>query len=276
MVNKMLRKIKDMAFTFFAIVSFLIVSLPLFHIIIVIIINGIQAISLEFLLSLPKPPGEPGGGIANAIEGTLILAALTMGLSFPIGFFAGLYLGEYGKGRYSEFVRSLVDILSGTPSIVAGIFGYAVIVIYSGFSAFAGAVALSILAIPYIIRTTEEAIKAVPKDVREAGLALGIPRWKVTVYITIPIAWPRIVAGVLLALARVIGEAAPLLFTAFGNPNVVSSIFDPVDALPLLIFDYALSPYKEWHQKAWGAAFILLIIVLLINLSVRYYLKSRT
>ena len=196
-------------------------------------------------------------------------------ISFPIGFLAGIYLAEYGKGSLAETIRNLTNVLSGMPSIVAGIFGYTVIVIHFGFSAIAGAVALSILAIPYIVRTTEEALKSIPDDIREAGLALGIPKWKVTLYLIVGAAKHRIIAGVLLAMARIIGEAAPLLFTAFGNQSYAKSIFEPTDALPLLIFNYALSPYPDWHAKAWGAALILILIALSINLSVKYYLHQK-
>ncbi|RLE75684.1 MAG: phosphate ABC transporter permease PtsA [Thermoprotei archaeon] len=268
-----IRKIKDKLFTLFAIASFIIVSLPLFHIILTIIVNGIGAINLEFFIALPNPPGVPGGGIVNAIEGSIILVCLTMLISFPIGFFGGIYLAEYGKGPLAETIRNLTNSLSGIPSIVAGIFSYTLIVIYFGFSALAGAIALSLLAIPYIVRTTEEALKAVPNDIREAGLALGLPRWKVTLYLVVAAAKPRILAGTLLAVARLIGEAAPLLFTAFGNPFYTYSIFEPTDALPLLIFNYALSPYPDWHLKAWGAALVLIIIVLSINLTVKYYVQ---
>jgi len=270
------RKLKNMAFNIFAIVSFIIIIIPLLHIITMVTLNGIRALSVELIFSLPTPPGKGGGGIANAIQGTIILVILTMLISFPIGFFAGVYLAEYGRGTTAEIIRNLTNVLSGIPSIVAGIFGYTIIVVYFGFSAVAGAVALSLLAIPYIVRTTEEALKAVPREIREAGLALGIPEWKVTLYIVVGAARPRIIAGSLLAMARIIGEAAPLLFTAFGNPYLARSIFEPVDALPLLIFNYALSPYKDWHAKAWGAAFILMIIVLSINLLVRYYTRRRT
>lgn len=271
----MIRRIKNQLFSFFAIASFIIVSIPLLHIILTIVVNGINAINLDFFIRTPNPPGIPGGGIANAIEGSIILVSLTMLISFPIGFLAGIYLAEYGKGSLAETIRNLTNVLSGVPSIVAGIFGYTVIVIHFDFSAIAGAVALSILAIPYIVRTTEEALKSIPDDIREAGLALGIPKWKVTLYLIVGAAKHRIIAGVLLAMARIIGEAAPLLFTAFGNQSYAKSIFEPTDALPLLIFNYALSPYPDWHTKAWGAALVLILIALSINLSVRYYLHQK-
>lgn len=269
------RKIKDKLFTGLSFIAFIIAIIPLAHIIITVIMNGIASVSLEFFVALPEPPGVSGGGIANAIEGSVILVALTLFISFPVGFFSGLYLSEYASRETAEILRGITNVLSGVPSIVIGVFVYAVIVIYYGFSAIAGAVALSIIAIPYITRTTEEALKAIPKHIKEAGLALGLPEWKVNLYLVAGAAKPRILTGVLLALARVIGEAAPLLFTAFGNPFFARSILEPTDALPLLIFNYALSPYPDWHAKAWGAALILIVVVLSINLIVRYHFKKK-
>ncbi len=269
------RAIIDKIFTITSIIAIAIILLPLVHIVIMVIRNGAEAISIKFFVETPKPAGVPGGGIANAIEGSIVLVTLTMGLSFPIGLAVGTYLAEYGRGKYAEILRTLVNALSGLPSIVAGLMAYTLIVLYFGFSAIAGTFALSLLAIPYIIRTSEEAIRGVPNDIREAGLALGIPRWKVTLHIVLGAAKGRILMGALLAMARVFGEAAPLLFTAFGNPHHVTSIFDPVDALPLLIFRYALSPYPDWHLKAWGAALLLMIIVLTINLAVRALVKGK-
>jgi len=268
------RYIKDKLFSAIGLISLFIILLPLIHIIAMILYNGIRALSIDFFIETPCPVGGIGG-IANAIEGSIVLVALTLGISFPIGLLAGTYLAEYSKGATSDFIRTMINTLSGMPSIVAGLMAYALIVIYFGFSALAGAFALSLLAIPYIVRTSEEALKAVPNDLREAGLALGLPRWKVTIHLVIGAARGRIIMGVLLALARVIGEAAPLLFTAFGSPNHVSSILEPVDALPLLIFKYALSPYPDWHLKAWGAALLLALVVLTINLVVRFIIRKK-
>lgn len=267
------RYILDKFFTTLGILSLIIILFPLFHITLTVLMNGIKAINVEFFTETSCPVGGIRSGIANAIEGSIILVALTMGISFPIGLFAGMYLAEYGKGPVSESIRTLVNTLSGLPSIVAGLMSYALIVIYFGFSAIAGAFALSLLAIPYIVRTSEEALKGVPNELREAGLALGLPKWKVTFYLVLGAARGRIAVGALLAMARVIGEAAPLLFTAFGNPGHASSIFEPVDALPLLIFKYALSPYPDWHLMAWGAALLLALVVLSINFTVRFIVK---
>ncbi|MGQ4892155.1 MAG: phosphate ABC transporter permease PstA [Candidatus Njordarchaeia archaeon] len=268
------RKFKDRLFTVISILALIITILPLAHIIYTVLINGIQAINIEFLTQLPEPPVVRGGGIVNAIEGTVVLISLALLISFPLGLLTGIYLSEYGKGKHVDIIRDLVNTLSGMPSIVAGLLAYTLLVINYGFSAVSGAFALSLLAIPYIVRSSEEALKMVPREIREAGLALGLPKWKVTLYLVLGAAKPRIVAGTLLAVARIIGEAAPLLFTAFGSSSHVTSIFEPVSALPLLIFVYAVSPFKSWHTKAWGAALLLMLIVLIINFSVKYYMKK--
>ncbi len=268
-----MRKLKDKAFTVVSLIALFIMIIPLAHIIYTVVINGIQAINLDFLLSLPGPPGSEKGGIVNALEGTAVLVFLTLLISFPPSLLAGIYLTEYGKGHHVDIIRDIINTLSGLPSIVAGLLAYSLIVVVYGFSAISGAFALSLLAIPYMTRTAEEAIRSVPNEIREAGLALGLPKWKVTWYLVVGAARPRIVAGVLLATARIIGEAAPLLFTAFGSPHHFSTIYEPVSALPLIIFIYAISPYDDWHIKAWGAALILMIVVLLINFAVKYYVR---
>lgn len=268
------KRIKDNLFTAYCIISLLIIIVPLVHIIGTTVFYGAQAINLEFFTALPKPPGETGGGIANAIQGTLVLAALTMAISIPSAILAAIYLAEYEDSKFKELIRLLNDTFMGTPSIVAGIFGYALIVVnFGGFSAVAGAFALSVLAIPMIVRASEEALKLVPNDIREAGLSLGIEYWIIITRIVLKTAFPAIASGILLALARIMGETAPLLFTAFGNPNFASSIFEPISALPLIIFIYATSPYPDWHQKAWGAALVLMLLVLGINMIVKYKYK---
>ncbi len=273
-MNISTRKLKNNMFTAFAIASFIAIIIPLLHLIITVIINGAEAISIDFFTKLPPPPGYPDGGVLNAIEGSIILVGSAMLISFPIGFFGGIYLAEYGRGELSEIIRILVNALSGIPSIVAGVFAYTLIVIKYGFSAIAGALALSLLSIPYIVRTTEEALKSVPREIKEGGLALGLPRWKVTMYISVGAAKPRIIAGALLAMARITGEAAPLLFTAFGSRYLTTSLLEPADALPLLIYRFAFSPYSEWHRLAWGAALILILVVLSINISVKLYMSG--
>jgi len=205
------KKLKDNLFTAYCIASLLIIIVPLVHIIGTTVFFGIQAINLEFFTALPKPPGEAGGGIANAIQGTLVLAVLTMAISIPSAILAAIYLAEYGNSRFKELIRLLNDTFMGTPSIVAGIFGYALIVVnFGGFSAVAGAFALSVLAVPMILRASEEALKLVPKDIREAGLSLGIEYWVVITRIVLRTAFPAIASGILLALARIMGETAPL------------------------------------------------------------------
>ena len=272
-MSSKIRKLKDKIFTALAFTSLLLVIIPLIHIILSIIINGISAINIDFLTKLPQPPGTPGGGIVNAIEGTAMLVFVAMMISFPPGLMTAIYLSEYGKGRHVEIMRNIINTLSGMPSIVAGILAYTMIVVYYGFSAISGAFALSLLAIPYIIQTSEEAIRQVPRDIREAGLALGLPKWKVTMHLVVGAAKPRIITGLLLAMTRIIGEAAPLLFTAFGSNYHATSLFEPVSALPLLIFIYATSPFKDWQTQAWGAALILMVIVLIINIATKLYVR---
>ncbi len=267
------RKVKDILFTFSCYLAALIVMIPLFDIIIITLIKGIPAINLEFLTSLPRPPGEAGGGVANAIRGTAILMVLTMGISVPISLFIAIYLAEFPGGRIKEAVHTTVDTFAGVPSIITGVFVYTLIVIEFGFSALAGAMALSIIAIPIMTRTAEGALRLVPDEVREAGLSLGIRRWKVITRIVLRTALPAIASGTLLALARIAGETAPLLFTAFGSFRYAADIFHPVSALPLVIYVYAISPYPDWHEKAWGSALILMVLILAINLLVKYKLR---
>jgi phosphate transport system permease protein len=269
------RKVKDWLLTAFAISSVAILALPLAHIILTTAINGIESIDLDFLTSLPKPPGEIGGGIAHAIQGSLILAALTMAISVPTSLMIAIYLSEYRDRGFGELLEIANDALAGTPSIVAGVFVYSLVVLRHGFSALAGAMALSVLAIPNMVRIFEEALKLVPFDLRMAGLSLGAPKWRVIIHIVLGAAIPSIASGTLLILARTMGETAPLLFTAFGSNRFAHDIFHPVSAIPLVIYTYATSPYADWHGKAWGAALILMILVLAINLSVRYGLRKR-
>ncbi len=238
--------------------------------------QGIPALSRDFLLHMPTPVGVPGGGIANAIVGSLIVVGLASLLALPIGISAGIYLSEFGDNRFGDVVRYLADVLSGVPSIVMGIFAYTLIVARQGhFSALSGGFALGVMMLPIISRTTEEMLRMVPDSLREAGLALGIPRWRVTIRIIVPTAGRGILTGVVLALARVVGETAPLLFTAFGNPYWSTDISQPIATLPHTLFTYAISPYDDWHTKAWGTALVLTAIVLLASLAVRYAGRSR-
>jgi phosphate transport system permease protein len=239
--------------------------------------KGIGAIDLAFFTELPKPVGEEGGGIANAIVGSLIMLGLAAAISVPIGILAAIYLSEFGTGWFAWSLRFLTDVLAGIPSIVVGIFAYTILVIpMRGFSGYAGGVALSIIMLPVVIRTTEEMLRLVPQSLRDGGLALGAPKWRVTVDIVLASSMSGIATGVLLAVARAIGETAPLLFTALGSMLWTTSLDRPMASLPAQIYVYSISPYEDWHQKAWAAAFTLVAIILLLNVTVRYLTRSRS
>jgi phosphate transport system permease protein len=241
-----------------------------------VVYQGASAINPDFFTHMPTPVGEPGGGIANAIVGTLILVAIASSIGIPIGIAAGLYLAEYGRGPFARVVRYLTDVLNGLPSIVMGLFAYALLVLpMHSFSGLAGGVALSILMIPVIVRTTEEVVKLVPHSLREAALALGIPHWKVILRIVVSTARGGIITAVVLAIARIVGETAPLLFTAFGNQFWQTNPLQPMAAMTLQIFTYAISPFDDWHAKAWAGAFVLVILSLSINIVARFYTFRR-
>lgn len=233
--------------------------------------QGAAAINWDFFTQNPRPVGEPGGGIANAIVGTFIVVGLAAAFALPIGLGAGIYLSEFGRNRFGDVVRFLADVLAGVPSIVMGIFAYMVVVMRQGhFSALSGGFALGIIMLPILTRTTEEMLRMVPDTVREAGLALGLPRWRVLIHAVIPAASRGILTGIVLALARIAGETAPLLFTAFGNPYFSLRITEPIATLPHTLFTYAISPYADWHLKAWGAALVLTTLIFLASFLVRY------
>jgi phosphate transport system permease protein len=246
------------------------VVLPLGLIVWHLIAKGLPALSLAFFVDLPKPVGEPGGGMANAIVGTLILVSLGALFALPVGIGAGVYLAEFGRGRFSTLVRYTTDLLGGVPSIVVGVAAYGLVVIpMGGFSALAGGVALSILMLPTIIRSTEEMVRLVPQSYREAALALGAPRWKVTQQVVIPAARAGIVTASMLAVARAAGETAPLLFTALGNRFWSTSLDKPIASLPVMVFDYARAPYDDWNRQAWTGALVLVMIVTVISAVLR-------
>ena len=241
--------------------------IPLLLILAYITRNGISAINWGFLINLPRPVGEAGGGISNAQVGTLILVALAFALSVPMGIATGIFLSEYRKGRLAYAVRLCTEILQGIPSIVIGIIAYVWVVIPMGrFSALSGGVALGIMMLPVVIRSTEETLKLIPESLREASLALGVPYYKTILKVILPAALGGITTGILVSIARIAGETAPLLFTAFGNPFMETNILKPLNSLPLLIFNYATSPYQDWHTLAWGASFVLIVMVLVLNL----------
>lgn len=242
-------------------------TVPLFVILIYILREGITKINWHFLVNLPKPVGEEGGGIANALVGSLLIVFFAALIAIPFGIMGGIYLSENRKKRLANWVRLAVDVLQGTPSIVVGIVIYFWIVKPLGtFSALSGSVALAVMMLPIVVRSTEETLKLLPSSLKEAGLALGLPYHKVILRIVLPCGFSGVLSGIILAVARIAGETAPLLFTAFGNPFFSMNVAKPMQSLPLLIFNYATSPYDEWHNLAWGAALILLMWVLLLNI----------
>ncbi len=237
--------------------------------------KGIGSLNFSFLVDVPRPVGE-GGGIGNAILGSLILLALSSVIGLPVGIATGVFLSEFGTSRFAGIVRFVADTMTGIPSIVVGMFVYAIVVLpMKHFSAFAGGVALAIVMIPIVARTTEEMIRLVPQSLREGALALGAPQWRVTLGIVIPAASSGIVTGAMLALARVSGETAPLLFTALGSRFFPTSLNEPIASLTVQIYNYAISPYDEWHAQAWAATLVLMTLILAINISVRILTRKR-
>jgi phosphate transport system permease protein len=247
---------------------------PMFLILFLITQNGISVVNWEFLSQLPKPVGEAGGGISNAIFGTLWLIGLSFIFSVPLGIFAGIFLSEYRGGRVAYLTRLSIEILQGIPSIVIGIIAYVWVVMPMGsFSALSGGVALGIMMLPVIVMATEETLKLVPDSLREASLALGVSYPRTILKVILPAGLSGILSGILLGIARVAGETAPLLFTAFGNPFMNHNILKPINSLPLTIFNYATSPYPDWHTLAWGASFVLITFVLGLNLITKLVTK---
>jgi phosphate transport system permease protein len=266
MSGTVFRIFKDRAFSAGVTILSFGMLIPLLLILAYITRNGISAINWGFLVNLPTPVGETGGGISNALVGTLILVALAFVLSVPMGIGAGIFLSEYRKGWLAYVVRLCTEILQGIPSIVIGIIAYAWVVIPTGrFSALSGGVALGIMMLPVVIRTTEETLKLIPESLREASLALGVPYYKTILRVILPAALGGITTGILVSIARIAGETAPLLFTAFGSPFMETNVLKPMNSLPLLIFNYATSPYQDWHTLAWGASFVLIVMVLFLN-----------
>ncbi|MDP2727615.1 MAG: phosphate ABC transporter permease PstA [Dehalococcoidia bacterium] len=238
--------------------------------------NGVSAINLDFFTQLPKPVGEVGGGMANAIVGTLILLGLASLFGLPVGILTGIYLSEFGDNHLGTAVRFVTDVFSGIPTIIIGIFVYTLIVLpMRSFSALAGGLALGIIMIPTITRTTEEILRLVPHSLREAGLALGIPQWRTIMSIVLPSAAGGMLTGIMLAIARAGGETAPLLFTAFGNRFWHSGLDQPIAAMTLQIFNYAISPYEDWRAQAWAGSLVLVAIILVLNVAARLFASRR-
>jgi phosphate transport system permease protein len=250
--------------------------LPLLLILGTLIVKGASSLNVAFFTEMPSPAGETGGGVAHAIVGTLLIVGAASLLGIPIGMAAGIYCAEYSGSRLALATRFVADVLNGTPSIVVGVVAWTMIVArQQHFSGYAGSVALAILMIPMVMRTTEELIRMVPNSLREAALALGYPRWRTSLSIVVRTTLPGIVTGILLATARVAGETAPLLFTALGSQFMSTDLSQPMAALPLTVFTYAIGPYEEWHRLAWATALVLILVVLTLSLVARVVTRQR-
>lgn len=246
--------------------------IPLILIMIYVIAQGAAAINIDFFTQLPKPVGESGGGMGNAIMGSLFLIGIAGAIGIPAGVLIGIYLSEYRSPRFNWLVRLLADVLSGVPSIIIGVFVFTLLVLtMKRFSALAGGIALAILMLPIVARTTEEMLRQVPDTLREASLALGIPRWRTIISIIVKTAGGGIITGIMLALARVAGETAPLLFTALNSRTWPTALDQPIASLPVQIYTYAISPYEEWHQQAWAGSLILVLLVLFLSMASKLY-----
>ncbi|MFA6236140.1 MAG: phosphate ABC transporter permease PstA [Bacteriovorax sp.] len=272
---RIIRKIKNYLFTFVIILSAFMVLIPLFLVIQFVFVQGMHSLNLSFFTELPKPVGEIGGGMKHAILGTIYIVLLGALMAVPIGVTCGVYLSEFRKSKLSKTLRHTVDLMSGIPSIVIGIFAYLMVVVpLKSFSALAGGVALAIIMLPIIIKTSEEILKLVPDHIREAGLALGLPRWKIIFFIILKGSVSNLLTGIILAISRAAGETAPLLFTAFGNMYLSFNMKEPMATLPVQIYTYAISPFKDWQRQAWGGAFILMVLILAMNVFARFVLTK--
>ncbi len=268
-----LRKATNLLVVGLAILATLLVIAPLIAILVYLIYKGASSLNVAFFTKPPAPVGEQGGGMANSIVGSGLILTLASLMGIPIGIAAGVYLAEYGRGKFlGNAVRFTADVLNGVPSIVMGIAVYSLIVMQQKhFSAFAGGVALAIMMVPTVTRTTEEMLATVPHSIREAALGLGVPKWRTTISVALKTASPGIVTGCMLAFARVAGETAPLLFTAFGNQFFNTKLNEPMGALPLQIYVYAMSPYDEWHRLAWAGSLVLIVLIMVSVTLVRIF-----
>ena len=258
------------------VVAAVLAVLPLLLILGTLIVKGAGSINLGFFTRMPVPAGETGGGVAHAIVGTLMIVGTACLIGLPIGIGAGIFAAEWPASRIGIATRFIADVLNGTPSIVVGVFAWTWIVAKQGhFSGLAGSAALAVLMIPMVMRTTEEMIKLVPHSLREAALALGYPRWRTSLQVVVRTCLPGIVTGALLAVARIAGETAPLLFTALGSQYMSTNIQQPMAALPLVVFTYATGPYPEWHRLAWATALVLIFVVLILSIAARLATRSR-
>jgi len=276
MKSLFLRKLKSGLMTFVMAFAILAVLLPLAFIFVYIVKMGFSSINLDFFLKIPKPPGETGGGMANGIVGSGVVVGLASALGIPVGIFGAIYLAEYGGSKISSVIRFSADVLSGIPSIITGMVAYSLLVVpMKGFSALAGAFALALIMIPIVLRTTEEQLLLVPVSLREASLALGVPLWRTSLKVTLRSAMKGVITGILLAIARVAGETAPLLFTALGNQFWGTKLTQPIAAMPLQIFNFAISPYDDWHRLAWAGALVLVSLMFCLSLTARYFGRTR-
>ena len=271
------RSLTNAFVTGLSVLSTIIVLVPLVAILAYLVYKGASSLNLDFFTKVPAPVGESGGGMANSIVGSGIILAIASVMGIPLGIAGGVYLAEYGRnGLLANLIRFTADVLNGVPSIVMGIAAYGLIVVHYKFSALAGGVALAIMMVPTITRTTEEMLATVPHMLREAAFGLGIPRWRTILSVSLRTAMPGIITGCMLAFARVAGETAPLLFTAFGNNFWNFKLTQPMAALPLQIYVYALSPYDEWHRLAWAGALVLIILIMVSVTLVRLYASRGT
>lgn len=258
----------------YCLMATLAVLVPLVSVLFYAAWQGFPALNWDFFTKLPKPVGESGGGMANAIVGSFTLVGMACLIGIPAGVLAGVYLSEFGDNKFGWLVRFFCDVMSGVPSIVVGIFAYTLLVLpMKRFSALAGSVALGIIMIPTVTRTTEELVRLIPGSLREAALALGVPQWKTIVRVVLPAAASGIATGIMLAVARIAGETAPLLFTALNNRFWQSGLDKPIASLPVQIFTYAIAPYDDWHAQAWGAALVLIMLVFCFNISAQYFAR---
>jgi len=267
------RRLTDHFMTGVAVLTVVLVLAPLVAIFGYLVYRGLGSINWAFLTQTPKPVGEPGGGMANAIVGSFLILGIASIIGVPFGIGAGIYLAEFGRNRFGSAIRFTADVLNGVPSIVIGIVAWAILVRGRGFSALAGGVALSIMMVPTICRTTEEMLLLVPQALREAAYGLGVPRWRTTLSVTLRTATSGVITGVMLAFARVAGETAPLLFTALGNTYWSLRYDQPTAALPLQIYVYANSPYEDWHRQAWAGSFVLILLIVSAVAAVRYAVR---
>jgi len=274
--RRTLRRAVSNAMVGLMILAVVVALLPLFFILFDLVVQGAGSLSVAFFTKMPAPAGEIGGGVAHAIVGTLIIVGAASLIGLPLGIAAGIYCAEYPGSRLTWITRFVADVLNGTPSIVVGVFAWTwIVATQKHFSALAGSAALAMLMVPMVLRTTEEMIKLVPNSLREAALALGYPRWRTSLSIVVRTTMPGIVTGSLLAVARISGETAPLLFTALGSQYMSLDLNQPMAALPLTVFTYATGPFEEWHRYAWAAALVLILVVFVLSVGARLAIRRR-